>query len=157
MRALSQIVRKTALFILVISTLLTPVARAQDASRLETAVMDFYGKLNSGDPLFASYFLEGSDLFPRTGSLLEPSNTDLSVAGANFNAGLDFDVMVRYLEAKVYGTSGVATYYTTGTTTYEDGTLLQGIFRASILAVREGNQWRWAHLHISQLQGQPDD
>ncbi len=137
-----------SLAVLVIGTVLAPAVLAQDADDLKAAVLDFYEKLNDEDPSYMDYFLAGSDQFPRTGSLLAPSPTEIL-------PGLDFEVAVVHLEAKVLGDSAVATYYTTGTTTYPDGITLRGIFRASITAVRQGNQWKWAHIHVSPLQSEP--
>ena len=138
-----------SLAVLVIGSALAPAALAQDADDLKAAVLDYYDAVNSEDDRASTFFLPGSKQFPRTGSLLQPNPTE------GRPAGLDFEVEVRHLEATVHGDSGVATYYTTGTTRYPDGTILQGIFRASIVAIRQENQWKWAHLHISPLQSAP--
>ena len=138
-----------------LSTVLAGTTIAQDAASLEAAVVDFYDKLNAEDATYSSYFLPDGYQFPRDGTLLQP-NADLATARANFETGLDFEVALHHLDTQVFGDTGVATYYTTGATTYPDGTILTGTFRASITATRQGNQWRWAHLHISELETGPE-
>ena len=59
------------------------------------------------------------------------------------------------MDATVYGDNAVATCYTVGTTTYPHGVIPRGIYRASILAIRQGNQWTFAHLHFSELVNEP--
>jgi len=142
--------------LLVVGMFLMPAAMADDVDDVKAAVLDFYEQLNNENPNFTEYFLPGGSSFPRTGSLLQPSNSDRNATQANFDAGLDFDVAVRHLDAKVYGDTAVATYYTTGPTKYEDGSTLQGIFRASMSWAKQGGQWRIVHIHISPLQSQPE-
>ncbi len=141
--------------LLVVGMFLTTVAVADDADDVKAAVLQFYEQLNNENPSFTRFFLAGGNTFPRTGSLIQPSNNNRSAAQANFDAGLDFDVAVRHLDAKVYGDAAVATYYTAGTTKYADGSTLQGIFRASMTWAKQGGQWRIVHIHISPLQSQP--
>ena len=134
--------------------LLPPAVEAQSPENLEAAVMDFYAKLNNEDPSYAEYSLPGSFTFPRTGLLLQPSPTPSSAA-ANQQAGLDFEVQVRHLSTRVFGDTGIATYYTVGSTSYPDGVVLTGSYRGSLVAVWQGNQWRWVHLHLSELKSEP--
>ncbi len=141
--------------LLVVGMFLTTVAMADDVDDVKAAVLEFYEQLNNENPSFTRFFLPGGNSFPRTGSLLQPSNNDRSAAQTNFDAGLDFDVAVRHLDAKVYGDAAVATYYTTGPTKYADGSTLQGSFRASMTWAKQGGQWRIVHIHISPLQSQP--
>jgi len=130
---------------------MTPLL-ADDVDDVKAAVLEFYEQLNSENPDFSSFYLPGGDSFPRTGSLLQPNNLNRAAVRANFDNGLDFNVEVRHLEVKVHGNAAVATYYTTGSTKYADGTILSGIFRASITAVKQGRQWKWAHIHISEVE-----
>ncbi len=139
----------------VVGMFLMPGALADDVDDVKAAVLEFYEQLNNENPSFTGFYLPGGDAFPRTGSLLQPSASVRSAAQANFNAGIDFDVAVRHLDAKVYGDAAVATYYTTGPTKYQDGSTLQGTFRASMTWAKQGGQWRIVHIHISPLQSQP--
>ncbi len=138
----------TTLFL--IGMFLTAVAMADDADDVKAAVTKFYQQLNDGD-LNSLAFLAPGDSFPRTGSLLEPLPPSRSEAQAGQDAGQDWNLTLRHLDAKVYGNSAVATYYTVGTATYPDGTVLTGIHRASIMLIKQGGQWRQVHSHISLL------
>ena len=75
---------------------------------------------------------------------------------ANFEAGLDFEAVLHHMDTQIFGNTGIVTYYTTGATNYPDGTVLTGTYRASIVAIRQGNQWRWAHLHLSEQKTAPE-
>ena len=137
---------------------LAPSASAQDAASLEALVTDWYEKLNNEDTSFFDHVIDEENAdFPRTGSLLDVfERPNPERQQELFDAGLDFDVQLNHLEARVYGDTGVATYYTTGPTTYPDGSVLRGIFRASMIANFQGNRWRVVHIHISPLQNSPE-
>lgn len=115
----------------------------------------FYARLNASDPSFTELFLPGGDQFPRTGADLQSNTVDPAAIRRNFDAGLNFDLRVEGLQVKVYGDTAIATYHTTGATEYPDGRLVDGVFRASLVAVRDGAMWKFAHLHLSSLQGGP--
>jgi len=143
----------TTLFLL--GMFLTTVAMADDADDIKAAVQEFYDQLNNENTSYTDFFLPSGDQFPRTGVLVQPNEEIIEATRANIDAGLDFNVQVRHIDVKVYGNAAVATYYTVGTTEYPDGTVLSGVFRASITAIKQGRQWKFAHIHISPLQSQP--
>lgn len=151
-----QILLPTVLATLVMSSLMAQDAVAQDAASLEATVRDYYQKLNNEDPSSVEYFLPGANQFPRTGLILTEINNDEATAREQSESGLDFDVELHHLNARVIGDTGIVTYYTTGTTTYPDGVVLKGTYRASAIAVWQGRQWRIAHLHLSQLKTVPE-
>jgi ketosteroid isomerase-like protein len=159
MNRFKKILQTLSLAVLASVTVLMPSALAQDAASLEALVLDWYEKLNNEDASFLNHVIDDETAdFPRTGSLLQVyDGPDVEFQQATFDAGLNFDVQVRHLEARVYGTTGVATYYTTGTTTYPGGTFLSGIFRASVTAVWQGGRWRRVHSHLSPLQNTSGD
>jgi ketosteroid isomerase-like protein len=136
--------------LLVAGMFLTTIAMADDVDDVKAAVTQFYQQLNDGD-LSSLAFLAPGDSFPRTGSLLEPLPPSRSEAQAAQNAGQDWNLTLRHLNAKVYGNSAVATYYTVGTVTYPDGTVVRGVHRASIMLIKQSGQWRQVHSHISRL------
>ena len=156
MRRTSRVLPAFALATLAVGAVLPRVASAQDSASLEAALVDYYNKLNNEDPAFADYFLPGGDQFPRTGTLIQTNAADPALVRANFEAGLDFNAALHHFGAQIFGDTGIATYYTTGATTYPDGTVLPGTYRASIVAIWQGNQWRWAHLHLSELKTAPE-
>ncbi len=141
--------------LLVVGMLLMPAALADDADDVKAAVTEFYDQLNNENTSYTEFFLPSGDQFPRNGVLVQPNEEIIGTAQASIDAGLDFNVQVRHLDVKVHGNAAVATYYTVGTTDYPDGTVLSGVFRASITAIKQGRQWKFAHIHISPLQSQP--
>ncbi len=143
----------TTLF--VVGMFLMPVALADDADDVKAAVVEFYNQINNENASFAEFYVPNGDQFPRTGVLIQPFEEIIGTVQASIDAGLDFNVQLRHIDVKVYGNAAVATYYTVGTTDYPDGTILSGVFRASITAIKQGRQWKFAHIHISPLQSQP--
>ena len=143
----------TTLFVL--GMFLTTVAMADDADDIKAAVLEFYDQLNNENASYAQFFLPGGDQFPRNGVLVQPNQEIIESTQANIDGGMDFNVQVRHIDVKVYGDAAVATYYTVGPTVYPDGTVLSGVFRASITAIKQGGQWKFAHIHISPLLSQP--
>ena len=137
-------------------------ASAQSAEDdVKETLLSFYQALNSGDAAGVTNLslLDAVGDFPRTGGLQAATDGDpgtveeqIQAFQGTLDAGLNFQVAVHHLEAKVYGSTAVATYYTTGTTTYADGTLLQGTFRATAVWVKDGQAWKVAHFHVSPLQ-----
>lgn len=151
MRRLARGLRVLLLAALLGMPALPNQALAQSPESLRGAVADYYERLNNEDPSFADRWRADATSFPRTGALLGPAN-DRATAAANFNAGLNFNVTLHHLDAVVLGNVGIVTYYTAGTTDYPTGETLEGFYRASIVATWEGNEWRWTHAHLSELQ-----
>lgn len=145
-----------ALTILVFGTFLSAGAVAQDAASLEATVTDYYERLNNEDASSADYFLEDAMQFPRTGLVLTALVDDEAGISEQIESGLDFEVELHHLDARVIGETGIVTYYTTGTTTYPDGVVLRGTFRASAIAVWQDREWRIAHFHLSELKTVPE-
>lgn len=125
---------------------------ADDEADIKALVEDFYGALNDGDgEAVAKHYMEGANSFQRTGLLLAPVRS-AEYLNARFEAGLKFQVEVRYIDVKVHGgNAAVATLYTTGSTTYPSGASRNGTFRISIVWVKQASQWKIAHLHLSPL------
>ena len=141
--------------LLVVGMFLMPAVLADDVDDVKAAVVEFYNQVNNENASYAEFFVPSGDQFPRTGVLIQPNEEIIGTVQANIDAGLDFNVQLRHIDVKVYGNAAVATYYTVGTTDYPDGTVLSGVFRASITAIKQGSQWKFAHIHISPLQSQP--
>ncbi|HUF08737.1 MAG TPA: nuclear transport factor 2 family protein [Rhodothermales bacterium] len=147
--------RLSRLLTAVLAMLLAAPILAQDAASLEAAVRDFYDKLNDEDPSFADYYLPEADSFPRTGLILGPF-PDSVTARENIESGLDFEVELHHLDTRIFEDTGIATYYTTGTTTYPDGVILTGTHRATLVTVWQGGRWRIVHGHLSELKTLPE-
>lgn len=131
-------------------------ALAQDAASLEAAVVAYYDRLNNEDVSFVDYVLADADQFPRTGLVLSTVGGDEETATEQLELGLDFEVELHHLDATVFDDAGIATYYTTGTTTYPDGVVVSGTYRASAIAVWQGGRWQIAHFHLSELKTEPE-
>lgn len=154
MSGVIRLAGRSLLAMISVGAALAPAVEAQSAESLEAAVVDFYEKLNNEDPSFAEYYLPGTQQFPRTGLLLQP-NQGPAEATVTLESGLDFEVQIRHLTTRVFGDTGIVTYYTVGSTTYPDGVVLNGTYRGSLVAVWEGNRWQWAHGHFSELKSEP--
>jgi len=59
---------------------------------------------------------------------------------------------IRHCTAQVYGNTGIATYYLTGSVT-SGGNTTSGTWRVTEVWVRQGNDWKEAHHHESPLLG----
>ncbi len=149
------------LMVVIGSMFLTTIATADDVDDVKAAVQAFYEALNSSAvDGFTKFILPGgSGNFPRAGGLLVLGGITVedikNTTQAQFDAGLKFELQIHHVDAKVYGNAAVATYYTTGPTTYPNGTVLQGTFRGSLMWIKQSGQWKIAHIHISRLQAEP--
>jgi ketosteroid isomerase-like protein len=57
---------------------------------------------------------------------------------------------IRHCSAKVYGNTGIATYYLVGSVT-SGGQPTNGTWRVTEVWVKQGNEWKEAHHHESPL------
>ena len=64
---------------------------------------------------------------------------------------VDDDLQLRHLNVKVYGNVAVVTGYVVGTETSPDGTTEEVANRRTAVLVKQGGQWKEAHIHISPL------
>ncbi len=142
-------------FFLVCLFLTTPALAQNDVEDVKAAVLDFYTRLNAGDATYASVWHPGATTYPRAGGLLgsEVGQRTQSAVQAAFDAGLEYNVTVRNLEAQIYGgDSAIATYYTGGIVTNPAGGSIEGgSFRATMVWTKESGEWTIVHLHISPL------
>jgi len=133
--------------------LIPTMVAADDVNNLRRSVKALYDALNNGDAdKVVKYYLPEASQFPRTGKGLMPFFTSTQQLKSLFDAGLKYQVKIRNLDAKTYGDSAVTTCYSTGFTTYPDGTVLEGAFRVSVMWIKDATQWKITHGHISRLQ-----
>ena len=130
----------------------TPALAQSDAEVVEAALLDFYERLNAADPTYASYWHPEATTYARAGGLLGVSRTE-SAARDAFDAGLEYRVTIASLDVKVFnGNTALSTYYTGGLVRDPDGIGVPGgAFRASMMWIKEGEEWKIVHLHISPL------
>ena len=135
--------------------LTTPALAQNDVEDVKAAVLEFYTRLNAGDATYISSWHPEATTYARAGGLLgsEVGLRTESAVEAAFAAGLEYNVTVRNLEAKVFGgNAAIATYYTGGIVTNPAGGSVEGgSFRATMVWTKEGGEWRIVHLHISPL------
>lgn len=139
---------------------LMTTAAADDVDDVKAAVQALYETLNKGDADgYAKLVLPGESLFLGGGGLLIRAAMTVEDIRNNmqalFDSGFKFEVQIHHLDAKVYGNAAVATYYFTGRITYTSGTILQGIFRGSMIWTKQAGQWKRVHTHISRLVTEP--
>jgi|LGVF01.1.fsa_nt_gb ketosteroid isomerase-like protein len=143
---------KRLIIVILMLIIFPPMVAADDADNLKRSVQALHDALNNGDAdKVVKYFLPDARQFPRTGKCLMPFFTNTQQLKSLFDAGLKYQVKIRNLDAKAYGDSAVTTCYTSGVTSYPDGTVLEGTFRVSVMWIRHANQWKIAHGHISRL------
>ena len=144
---------KRIIIVFLMFIIFPPMVAADDVDNVKRSVQSLYDALNHGDAdTVAKYFLSEASLFSRTGQCLTPFLTGTHQLKAQFDTGLKYKVKIKNLDAKIYGDSAVATCYTTGFTTYPNGTVLEGTFRVSAMWLKHANQWKIAHGHVSRLQ-----
>lgn len=144
---------KQLIIVFLMLILIPPMVAAEDVDNLKRSAQALYDAINNGDAdKVVKYFLPEARHFPRTGKRLMPFFKSTQQLKSQFDAGLKYKVKIRNLDAKAYGDSAVTTGYTSGFTTYRDGTVLEGTFRVSAMWTKHANQWKIAHGRISRLQ-----
>ncbi len=144
----------TTLF--VIGLFATAVAVADDVDDVKAAVQGDFVSRNSGDAYaYAQSFLEGFTRFGFGGQLLEQVDSLEELRKdrqASFDAGVKFNLQDRHIDVSVYGNStAVVTSYRAGTITQPSGRIVRPNNRITTVLVKQGGQWKIAHVHDSPL------
>jgi len=142
--------------LLVIGMFATAVAIADDVDDVKAAVQGDFVSLNSGDAYaFAQSFLEGFTRFGFAGGLLERVDSLEELRKdqqARFDAGVKFNLQDRHTDVSLYGNStAVVTSYRVGTLTLPNGNTVRINNRITTVLVKQGGQWKIAHVHDSPL------
>jgi len=142
--------------LLVVGMFLTTVAMADDVDDVKAAVQRDFVSRNSGDAYaYAQSFLEGFTRFGFGGQLLEQVDSLEELRKdrqARFDAGLKFNLQDRHSDVRIYGNStAVVTSYRVGTITFPDGRTARINNRITTVLVKQGGQWKIAHVHDSPL------
>lgn len=95
--------------------------------------------------------MRGAVEFPRNGGRRTSFLESAEILQSRFDRGLKSEVEIHELEARVFGNAAVASFYTTGPTTYVDGSVLNDTFRVSITLIRQDGKWTMVWAHISEL------
>lgn len=147
-------------FVILASIFQPTSGAAQSAEeQVEDAIRSMYMATNNGDASAFWSFLATGDpehagSFPRNGLVLGPPAAPAPEMQADFDEGsVAFDVNLRDLHVTVYGTTAVATYYTTGSSRVPgQRESVTGTFRVTNVWVRQGQDWKQVHAHISPLE-----
>ncbi len=144
----------TTLF--VVGMLATAVAVADDVDDVKAAMQRSQVAANSGDA-GTQLLLEGLTTFGFAGGLLERVDSLEELRKdrqASFDAGLKFNIQDRHIDVSVYGNStAVVTSYRVGTITQPSGRIVRPNNRITTVLVKQGGQWKIAHVHFSPLRG----
>ncbi len=140
--------------LLVVGMFATAVALADDVDDVKAAMQRSQVAANSGDA-GTQILLEGLTTFGPTGGLLERFDS-LEEARkdrqAAFDAGLKFNLQDRHIDVRVYGNStAVATSYRVGTIALPNGNTVRPNNRITTVLIKQGGQWKIAHVHFSPL------
>ncbi len=143
--------------LLVVGMFLMPAALADDADDVKAAMQRFYAALNAGDAgALMQLQAAGSTRFGPRGRLLEtfdsPEETR-KTRQASFDAGLKANLQARHIDVRVYGnnSTAVATSYGVGSLTSPNGTTRQVNNRITTVLIKQGGQWKIAHVHLSPV------
>jgi len=149
---------KTLTTLLVIGMFTTAVAMADDVDDVKAAIQRYFVALNSGDAqALAQGHLEGFTTFGFAGGLLERVDSLEELRKdqqATVDAGVKFNLQDRHLDVRVYGNStAVATSYWVGTIALPNGNTARPNNRITTVLVKQGGQWKIAHVHNSPVRG----
>ncbi len=143
--------------LLVVGMFLTTVAIADDADDVKAAMQRSQVAANSGDAnTEAQILLEGFTSFGFAGGLLERVDSLEELRKdqqARFDAGLKFNLQDRHIDVRVYGNTAVATSYRVGTINLPNGNTARPNNRITTVWIKQGGQWKIAHVHNSPLRG----
>ena len=147
--------KSLATLLLVGIFLTTPALAQSDEEAVKAGVLEFYSRLNQADPSYVSFWHPNATAYARDGGLLgsDVGQRTQSAVQASFDAGLEYNVTVRNLEATVFNNdSAVTTYYTGGIVRNPAGGSIEGgSYRATMIWAKDGGEWKIIHLHISPL------
>ena len=141
------------------SMILASPALADDVDDIKASVLAYYTALNTGDVnAWVQLHLPGRTSFGPNGGLLVPA-TSLEEQRKNYqiqvNTGRQYNFQVRHLDVQLYGNAAVTTNYSVGSFTPPNGTPQVGSARVSRMWIKQGNQWKIAHVHVSPLVALP--
>ncbi len=149
---------KTLTTLLVVGMFATAVAMADDADDVKAVIQGYSDTGNAGDVnARVQYHAAGNTRFSSGGTLLERNDSleeQRKNQQASRDAGLKLNLQDRHIEVSVYGNStAVATSYRVGNITFPGGRTSQPNNRVTTVLIKQGGQWKIAHVHISPLRG----
>ena len=148
---------KTSFCFLALTLVLSGQIVAQDqqgAADVCAAAEEHYAAIRARDmKTVVQQHLPGFTFFTKEGGLLWTFDA-LEQQRSEFELDPTFSsqTFIRHCSAQVYGDTGIATYYLTGSVT-NAGNTRTGTWRVTEVWIRQQNEWKEAHHHESPLLG----
>ena len=140
--------------ILVFGLFLTNVSIAGDVEDIKKATLEHFATQNAGDAkAHMAHHMPYHTQFTGGGLLIVSHTREEQVKSLQeaFDAGLKLSLNLAHLEVKVYGKAAVVTAYVVGTVTNPDGTTSGSRGQRTAVLIKDGNEWREVHVHISPV------
>ncbi len=146
---------KTLTTLLVAGMFLMPALMADDADDVRAAMQRYGIALTTQDATaWAQHYAAETTRFSPGGQLLQRFDSTEEIRKprqAAFDAGVKWNVQQRHVEISVYGDTAVTTSYGVGTITQPNGTVNPINNRITRVWVKQGGQWKIAHVHLSPV------
>ncbi len=142
----------TLLLVLVWGLALTNLASANDTDDVKAAVLAVDAAFSNGDvETILKYMHPEHSRFAGEGGLVNAVMFTEVGLKAFFEAGNKLNIQGRHMEVKIYGDTGVVTYYTLIVITLPDGNSKQFTDRETEVWVKQDGNWKRVHIHSSSL------
>ena len=139
------------LMVLLVCIFWTTFVYADDAADVKAAVLAVDAAYTSGDvETIAKYMHPDHSRFAGDGGLVNPAAFSSAGLQAFFDAN-KLNIQSRHMDVKIYGKTGVVTYYTVVVTTDPDGNTTQATTRDTEIWIKQGGNWKRVHIHSSPL------
>ena len=129
------------------------LAMADDVADIKSAMEKHFVTFKAGDAAghIAHHMARNSSFGPEGGALAvnDSSEEEIAELQASFEEGYKFDFQLVDLDVAMYGDMAVVTSLQTGTVTTPDGKTENVKNRRTAIVVRDGNDWKEVHSHIS--------
>ena len=139
---------------ILIGLFLTNVSIAGDVEDIKKATREHFATQNAGDAkAHIAHHMPYHTQFIGGGLLIVSHSREEQVKSLQevFDAGVKFSLDLAHLEVKVYGKAAVVTSYVVGTVTNPDGTTSESRAQRTAVLIKEGNDWKEVHVHISPV------
>ncbi len=134
--------------------LIVTASMADDVTDITSTMDEHFSTFNTGDAAgHVAHHMAGHSAFGPEGDGLTVDDSlekETAELQADFDEGLQFDFELVELDVTVYGDAAVVTSLQTGTVTLPDGTTEEVINRRTAVVVRDGDDWKEVHSHISE-------
>ncbi len=127
---------------------------ADDVADIKSAMEKHFVTFKAGDAAgHVAHHMAGNSTFGPGGEALVVNDSleeETAELQASFDEGNKFDFQLVDLDVAMYGDAAVVTSLLTGTVTMPDGTTEEVKGRRTAVVVRDGDEWKEVHIHISE-------